>query len=122
MLKFYILENAQIKEVDFLTLLRWELSVGNSDNHCIAATNLFGGVWVSTIFLTFNHNWHEIGPPVLFETMIFGGPLDRQQERYTSLDAALSGHERNCGLALRAWYNKENHEQFIEAFLREVYD
>jgi hypothetical protein len=33
------------------------------------------------------------GPPVLWETMVFGGKLDQQCERYTSRDLALAGHQ-----------------------------
>ena len=46
---------------------------------------------VSTVFLGLDHNWSG-GPPVLWETMIFGGPDDEYQERYTSQEAALAGH------------------------------
>lgn len=32
-------------------------------------------------------------PPVLLETMVFGGPLDGELERYRSLDGARGGHD-----------------------------
>jgi hypothetical protein len=35
---------------------------------------------VSTVFLGLNHTFNG-GRPVLFETMIFGGPLDGEMER-----------------------------------------
>ncbi len=35
-----------------------------------------------------------MGPPVLFETMIFGGPEHGYQERYTSWTEAEEGHKR----------------------------
>jgi len=51
------------------------------------------GVWISTVFLGLDHRFAGAGPPVLWETMIFGGALDqRYQERYTSKLAALQGH------------------------------
>lgn len=35
---------------------------------------------VSTVFLGLNHNWND-GPPVLWETMVFGGPHNGETER-----------------------------------------
>jgi hypothetical protein len=52
-----------------------------------------GGVQVSTIFLALDHAFDD-GPPVLWETMVFGGPLHGEMMRYRSKLAALTGHER----------------------------
>lgn len=51
------------------------------------------GDWqVSTVFLVFNHNWGS-GPPVLWETMVFGPePWSEWQARYTSRADAEAGH------------------------------
>jgi len=49
-------------------------------------------VRVSTVFLNLNHNYSDQGPPVLFETMIFGGKHDSYQDRYTSYEDAMRGH------------------------------
>jgi hypothetical protein len=59
---------------------------------------LESGVKVSTVFLGLDHSW-DGGPPVLWETMIFGGPHDEYQERYTSLAAATEGHKQALQLA-----------------------
>ena len=61
-------------------------------------TELAGGVHVSTVFLSLNHAFGQ-GPPVLFETMIFGGPHDDYQERYTTVEEAREGHRRAVELA-----------------------
>lgn len=37
--------------------------------------------------------WDEDKTPVLWETMIFGGINDQYQERYTSYEDALEGHQ-----------------------------
>lgn len=50
------------------------------------------GVKVSTVFLGLDHNFCFKGPPILWETMIFGGPLDGQQRRYATRAQALTGH------------------------------
>ncbi len=58
-----------------------------------------GDVTVSTVFLGLDHRFTNTGEPVLWETMVFGGPEDGWQERYTSHDAALAGHQRAVVLA-----------------------
>lgn len=46
---------------------------------------------VSTVFLGVDHSFG--GPvPVLFETLVFGGPLDGECARYTTLKDAREGH------------------------------
>lgn len=47
---------------------------------------------VSTVFLAINHSHTLTGPPVLFETMVFGGPLGGEQDRYHTWDEAVAGH------------------------------
>ena len=48
-------------------------------------------VLISTVFLGIDHNW-GLGDPILWETMIFGGPHHGYSERYTSRDEAIAGH------------------------------
>lgn len=52
---------------------------------------------VSTVFLFFDHGLNFGTPeqpsdPVLFESMIFGGPHDEYQRRYCTYQEALEGH------------------------------
>jgi hypothetical protein len=56
------------------------------------------GVTVSTVLLGLDHNWGD-GPPLIFETMIFGGEHDEFQERYSTREEAEEGHRRACELA-----------------------
>jgi len=51
---------------------------------------------VSTVFLGLDHNFSGTGPPVLWETLVFGGPLDGEGGRYTTKAAALQGHQAYC--------------------------
>lgn len=60
-----------------------------------------GEIEISTVFLIIDHSFGH-GPPVLWETMIFGGPLDEDQGRYTSAEDALVGHHRWVTLILTA--------------------
>lgn len=52
-------------------------------------------VMVSTVFLGLDHQY-GVGPPVLWETLVFGGVLDGEMRRYTSRAAALRGHQAMC--------------------------
>jgi hypothetical protein len=86
---YYILVDRLPVAVDVHT---WARFFGNIDNRRIGQ-DIFDNVRVSTVFLGFNHNMHSTGNPVLFETMIFGGPLDSSQWRYTSYADAEAGHK-----------------------------
>lgn len=60
--------------------------------YCEVAITELNNTRISTIWLGINHNYGE-GPPLIFETMIFGGEFDQYQTRYTSLLQAVRGHE-----------------------------
>ncbi len=57
----------------------------------VAATRV-GDARISTVFLGMDHSWGG-GPPLLFETLVFGGPLDDEMERYSTWEQAEAGHE-----------------------------
>lgn len=48
---------------------------------------------VSTVFLGLDHAFGA-QPPLLFETLIFSGPLDGEMERYSTWAEAEAGHAR----------------------------
>lgn len=57
-------------------------------------------ILVSTVFLGLDHNFISGGPPILYETMIFGLPsMEGYQERYVTKEAALIGHAKALELA-----------------------
>lgn len=56
----------------------------------------FYGARVSTVALGLDHNWGD-GPPLIFETMVFGGARDGYQWRYHTEVEALAGHRRVVG-------------------------
>lgn len=60
------------------------------------------GVRVSTVFLGLDLRFGADGPPVLWETLVFGGPLDGEGERYTSRADAMLGHSRYLRLVMEA--------------------
>ena len=65
----------------------------------VTVTNLPDDVTVSTVFLGIDHSYGD-GPPVLWETMIFGGEFDQETMRYTSHEDALEGHKKMVRKAL----------------------
>lgn len=60
-------------------------------NRAIAQEHV-GPVAISTIFLGLDHGFDDDAPPILFESMIFGGPLSGSQQRYASRAEAIVGH------------------------------
>lgn len=58
------------------------------------------GAVVSTIFLGLDHGFPGTDEPILWETMIFDrADLEGYQERYSSHEDAVEGHERAVRLA-----------------------
>src|SRR5262245_48559522 len=84
------------------------------------------GPWgrLSTVFLTFDHNLLGKGPPVLFETMLFGqqGQGDLYCERYHTWAEAEAGHARVLQWLEKAEaIDQERHQgKSIQELLREM--
>ena len=72
-------------ECDMMDPSVWDIKNRRVDETDVA------GVHVSTVFLVIDHSW-GYGPPLLFETMVFGGELDMEQDRYCTWDEAVAGH------------------------------
>ena len=66
----------------------------DNDKKRILGKDVVCGVMISTIFLGIDHNFGD-GPPIIFETMVFGGVApNSEQERYSTYDEAMAGHKR----------------------------
>lgn len=67
-----------------------------------------GEILVSTVFLGMDHGLlrSDTKMPVLWETMIFGGEHDQYQERYTSHEDALAGHNKALELVKSSGYGE----------------
>ena len=48
---------------------------------------------VSTVFLGLDHNFFGEGPPLLYETMVFGGDLHQYCDRTSTREEAMKAHE-----------------------------
>lgn len=86
----YILEGRETKPVDLLTWAKW-LEVNNG-SRIIRKTDV-GEAKVSTVFIGLDHNYDATGPAHIFETLVFGGPLDGEMNRYPTWSDAEKGHE-----------------------------
>lgn len=62
-------------------------------NYKIVKQTTIGKVLISTVWLGLDHNFLLKGPPMIFETMVFKGSLDGEQERYETEEQAKTGHE-----------------------------
>lgn len=93
MTDFWILgEDGEPKPTDLMTWAVWFRDV---DRH--VADERIGDVRVSTVFIGLDHNFGRLGPPILWESMVFGGPLDGEMARYTTREDARAGHARLVG-------------------------
>ncbi len=92
--KHYILDGHEPIDVDLMTWAQW---FEHADRQ-VAHTEFPGGR-VSTVFLGLDHSFGS-GPPLLFETMIFGGPEDGYCDRYTTWAEAEVGHAKAVSQAL----------------------
>ena len=100
----YILDadNNPVLEPDVVKWAKWyEIAnrhVGNT---------VIGGIKISTVFLGLDHNFGGSGPPVLWESMIFGGENDDYQERYTSYKRAVNGHKLAVDMVKKELFEKK---------------
>lgn len=115
---YYVLDGREIRAVDMQEWADWF----RTGNRRVAET-FIGEYRVSTVFLSIDHSFSAAGPPVLFESMVFGQKtveirapdgstwvsaesLD-WQPRYRTYDEAERGHEVLCEEVRRLTGNAE---------------
>lgn len=108
-----------------------EAFLQSDDKRRVAETLVEGpagqpNLWVSTVFLTINHNWMMGDTPTLFETLPFikpkyrsklGKGLSGNMWRYATRAEALRGHEKMVqmlkGLTPEEWSRLLKEESFL---------
>ncbi len=85
--QYILVEKQPVYEPD---LTRWGNWMRDNDRH--VALDEIGIFRVSTVFLGLDHSFMG-GPPLLFETMVFGGPLNMEMDRYHTWREAEAGHK-----------------------------
>lgn len=91
--KYYKLEGK--KAVPCKDVTEWALWNQKADR--TVKKDTINGCDVSTVFLGLCHQFGD-GPPLIFETMIFGGPHDQYQDRCSTWEQALSMHQKAINL------------------------
>lgn len=91
MSNWYVLDeqNNVVGPVDLMEAAKFHKDM---DRRRVGRTTVYDGCDVSTVFLGLDHNWTNQGAPIVFETMVFGGPFDQEQERYSTWAEAEAGH------------------------------
>lgn len=86
----YVLDD-QHRPVPCDDIQEWARRMQNRDH---VGSDYVGDVWISTVFLGYDASAGTLRRPLLFETMVFGGALNQEMERYFSWEEALEGHAR----------------------------
>ena len=74
-----------------ITMEQWAVGFGDRTLKTVAKDQI-GDAKVSTVWLGLDHELGFDGPPLIFETMIFGGEHDKFQERYSTEEQARARH------------------------------
>lgn len=85
---YYILKDREPVLCDLMTWADWI----EGGERIVKQENI-SDIKISTVFLGLDHQWGK-GPPLLFETMIFGGELDMYQDRCTTWEQAEAMHAK----------------------------
>lgn len=83
-------------------LFEWAISGFGGDRG--VAKDQVGDASISTVFLAIDHSFGRTEPPVLFETMVFGGKQDGDMRRYTSYEDAERGHKETLAEVRRSQF------------------
>jgi hypothetical protein len=86
--RWYVLDGHKV--VPARDVHEWGRCFESADR--IVAQDTIGSVRVSTVFLGLDHSFLPGGPPLFFETMTFGQPLDQECVRYSTWEEAEAGH------------------------------
>jgi len=78
-----------VREPDLIRWAQW-IETGKR----IVKQETIGDSFVSTVFLGLDHNFNDFGPPILWETRVFSGPMSAEQDRCSgSIEQAEAMHE-----------------------------
>ena len=93
MATFYKLDGKVAVLVDTVEHQQWVLEDPDHGRRVVKLDEFNdGAVRVSTVFLLGINHAFGGEHPLLFETMIFGGPMDEYQDRYSTWEEAEAGH------------------------------
>lgn len=73
---------------------REEMSKNNTKH---VAEETIGDYWISTVWLGLDHQWHDYGAPLIYETMVFESKNKAYEiycKRYSTWNQAEEGHKK----------------------------
>jgi len=89
--KYILVHGEPVLEPDLLKWSRW--LAGNDKDRIVEQTKL-GTIKVSTVFVGWDRSFGD-GPPLLYETMVFGSDDNREEmECYSTRKEAEAGHRQ----------------------------
>lgn len=77
MITNYKLSDDGIDPVPVNNVMEWAAAFDNKSRF-VQKTELPNGVTISTVFLSLDHGFGDDGPPLVWETLVFGGPGDQE--------------------------------------------
>ncbi|NKB81206.1 MAG: hypothetical protein GKS05_04815 [Nitrospirales bacterium] len=102
-MRYYILRNqVAIPASSAMEFGKW---IETADR--VVSKTQVADIEVSTVFLGIDHQFFD-GPPLLFETMVFGGDLDQTCLRCSTWDEAVAQHEVILSEVLNRMYGYHN--------------
>lgn len=109
--RMYYLRNDKTGEITSTDdIEEWGRRFDSMSRNVIRTT--IGEISVSTVFLGLDHRYIGSGAPILFETMVFDGPLDGEQERYETESEARHGHLMMLARVLDALEGKDDGNEY----------
>ena len=87
-----------------MTMEEWAAARSRDDDslwqkhHLVTKTD---SAEVSTVWLGMDHSWGD-GPPLIFESLVFGGALADEMDRYSTWREAQNGHAALVDRVLRS--------------------
>ena len=89
--RYVLIGQTPVPEPDLLTWAHW--FEANGESRRVAITNIDHTTTVSTVFLGLDHAFGG-GPPILFETIVFGDGKGDEMERCATWAEAEQMHKR----------------------------
>jgi hypothetical protein len=80
----------------------WASFFEDQERRRVEWTDIGRDIQVSTVFLGLDHRYSGEGPPLVFETLVFGGPLDGEIRRCSTWAEAKMQHRTVCGMVREA--------------------
>lgn len=81
------------REGKLLNVKEWSHLLNDESYRVVRQDHLQNGDLLSTIWLGLNHNFSDVGNPLIFETMIFSETLSDHVGRWSTEAEALKAHQ-----------------------------